>query len=186
MSRFEYLSVLLSVVVGFAISEILSGWGSLIRRRAQLRPYWLLTSWSVLALVVMILFWWSAWDYHTTSSWTFFSFLAVLSAALTFVILAFVLTPTVSEDSTPDLRDYYFRNRTWIFGLWALVLVQVAAVDVIVARLPLWHVANAIRALGFAVAVALMRSQAERVHAALMLASCGLVAAFGAWRFYGP
>jgi hypothetical protein len=183
MSQFEYLAVLLSIVVAFAISEILSGWGRLIRRRARIRPYWLLTSWSAIALVVMILFWWSAWDYRT-SSWTFFSFLALLSAALTFVILAFVLTPAVSGASSPDLRDYYFRNRTWIFGLWALVLVQVAAVDLIVARLPLWHVANAIRALGFAIAVSLMRSQTEGIHVALMLASCGLVAAFGAWRLY--
>ena len=36
MSRFEFNTVLVSIVLAFAVSEILTGWGRLIRGRSRI------------------------------------------------------------------------------------------------------------------------------------------------------
>ena len=37
LSAFEFILILISIVAGFAVSEILAGWGRLIRERVSLR-----------------------------------------------------------------------------------------------------------------------------------------------------
>ena len=51
MSRFEYLSVLLSIVIALGISEMVSSWGALLRQRRLVRFYWVHRLWTA-ALVL--------------------------------------------------------------------------------------------------------------------------------------
>lgn len=132
MSHFEYLSVLLSIVVAFAMSEALSGWGQMIRMRDRVRLHPLHLGW----------------------------------------------TPHPTELGGRDLRAEYFRNRRWIFGLGALLLVELALVDARVAGEPFWHPENAIRGVGLGVLAVLAISENERLHTALLALAYALLGGF--------
>lgn len=186
MSRFEYLSVLMSIVVAFAMSEVLSGWGRLIRTRDRVRPYPLQLGWSVLTVLLMVQWWWGFWEYRDTEVGGFLSLLALLSEPLTLVLLAFVLTPQLDELGGRDLRAEYFRNRAWIFGLGALLLVELALFDALVGQQPFWHPENAVRGLGIAVASALAVSASERLHAGLLATAYLLLGVFVLISFRTP
>lgn len=179
MSRFEYLSVLVSIVIAYAMSEALSGWGQMIRVRDRVRFYPLQLGWSILSVLLMIQWWWGGfWQYQNAADLGYFGFLAVLSEPVLLVLLSFVLTPHPAELSGRDLRVEYFRNRRWSFGLAALLLVELALVDALVGQQPLWQVKNAIRGLGIAVLVTLAISARERLHAVLLGVAYALLFAF--------
>jgi hypothetical protein len=52
MNAFSYLSVLLSIIIGFGMTQVLTAMGRLIRHRAHVRFYWpsLLWAFTVLAI----------------------------------------------------------------------------------------------------------------------------------------
>jgi hypothetical protein len=179
VSRFEYLSVLVSIVIAYAMSEALSGWGQMIRVRDRVRPYPLHMGWSILSVLLMIQWWWGGfWRYRDVADLGYFGFLAVLSEPVLLVLLSFVLTPHPAELCGRDLRAEYFRNRRWSFGIAAFLLVELALVDAFVADQSLWHPRNAIRGLGVAVLVTLAISARERLHAALLAVAYALLFAF--------
>lgn len=178
MSQYEYLSVLLSIVIAYALSEVLSGWGQMIRMRDRVRPYPVHLGWSVLSVLLMVQWWWGFWQFREVLDLGFFGFLAVLSEPLTLVLLAFVLTPHPGELGERDLRAEYYRNRRWIFGIAGLLLVEFAAVDALVGRQPFWHAENAVRGAALVVIAVLAISANERVHAALLALAYALLLAF--------
>jgi len=178
VSRFEYLSVLMSIVIAFAMSEALSGWGQMIRLRDRVRPYPLHVGWSVLSVLLMVQWWWGFWQYREIADLGFFGFLAVLSEPITLVLLSFVLTPHPGELGGRDLRAEYFRNRAWIFGLAALLLIELMVVDALVGLQPFWHPENAVRGAGLAIAAALALSENERLHAGALALAYALLFGF--------
>jgi len=52
MDEFSYLSVLLSVILGLAVTQILKGFRRLLLSRARIRLYWPVIAWAALLLLV--------------------------------------------------------------------------------------------------------------------------------------
>lgn len=52
MDEFSYLSVLLSVILGLAVTQILKGFRGLVLSRARVRLYWPVIGWAALVLLV--------------------------------------------------------------------------------------------------------------------------------------
>ena len=51
MDEFSYLSVLLSVILGLAVTQILKGFRGLLLSRARIRLYWPVIAWAALLLL---------------------------------------------------------------------------------------------------------------------------------------
>ncbi len=62
MTRFEYVSVLISIIIAFGVAEIISGWGQRILHPERFRPFWIQTAWTGLILLLMVQFWWGFWQ----------------------------------------------------------------------------------------------------------------------------
>lgn len=131
MSEFEYLSVLISIIVALALSEIFSGWGRMIRHRDHVTVYWVHLLAMAISAVFIIQYWWAAWLYKGIVV-DFFDYFVILLAPLTFVLLALVITPQISETSTRDCRAYYFKNCRWIYFLAVLVLLELVVADLVI------------------------------------------------------
>ena len=97
MTQFEFLAVIISIVIAFGISDILSSWGEQIRLRSSIRPYRLHLAWTVLLLLAMILAWWSLWVLRSRPEWTFPGYLMLIIPYLTLALIAYVLTPELAE-----------------------------------------------------------------------------------------
>lgn len=184
MSRFEYLSVLISIVIGLGLSEVVTNWGRILRRRRRVGFYWLHGLWSVFTVVFMVQFWWGFWNFRTVDAWTFAGLGAVVSEALVMVLAALVLVPDEVPSAGLDLRHHYYEHSRLFFCLAAALLVQLAVVDSVVSDQRFLHVENAIRGAGLVVVAVAAFSESERVHAAVGVAGVTLFAWFTASAAY--
>jgi hypothetical protein len=183
LNRFEYLSVLLSIVIALGISEIVSSWGALLRHRREVRFYWVHTLWTVLVVLLMVQMWWGFWNYRTVEAWSFVALVAVVAEALVMVLAGLVLTAQPGRGEELDLRRHYYEQSRVFFGLGFVLLLQLAVVDATVGEQPFLHPENAVRGLGLGVAAWGAWSRSERAHEALAVAAAALIAAFVAVAF---
>ncbi len=112
MSRFEYLSVLISIVIALGITEVTISWGRLLQHRSRVRFSGLHVFWSTFLLFIMIQFWWGFWNYRTVDNWSLPTLLIFMSATIALVLCAIVLVPGRVISGDIDLEDLLLRERT--------------------------------------------------------------------------
>ena len=115
MTQFEFVLVFVSIVVAFAVSDILASWGEQIRLRYHVRHYALHTAWSTLLLFVMMQVWWSLWDLNEQPEWMFGEYLTLVIPFLTLALMAYILTPNF-DDPDEDVKRHYFDTSRWFFA----------------------------------------------------------------------
>ncbi len=124
MTPFEHLAVLVSIVIGLAITQLLVSVHRLVQARARVRFYWLPLLWTAFLFVGQVEWWWSIWGQRKAVSWNFFYFLFILLVPVALFLAAAFVLPDVSTEVASrevcDLRDYYYRWRGWLFGAFAL------------------------------------------------------------------
>jgi hypothetical protein len=183
VSRFEYLSVLVSIVIALGISEIASSWGRLLRNRAHVRFYWLHAFWSVFTILLMIQFWWGFWEFRVVQSWSFPKLLAVIAEVLVLVLAGIILLPNTDSNERIDLRAHYFDHCRVYFFFGAILIAQLALVDLLVGEQPFFHAENAFRLSGLLVAGLAAAYPGERLHAAIAIVGSVLLLGFVVFRF---
>ena len=134
---FYYLSVLLAIVLGLAITQVLLGLRGLILTRAKVKLYLPTLIWAGLTLLLAIQAWWADFSLRTEANWTFGPLLVIILQAISVYMAAALVLPDVAGDAVVDLRDHYFAHRNWFFGAVLASLVFSAAKDLALAgRLP--------------------------------------------------
>ena len=129
MDSFSYLSVLLSIIIGLAVTQVLQGLRALILTRETARLYPPALMWAFLMLLIATQMWWSSFGLSDHEDWTF----ALYGLILLQVGLFYLASGLVLPDLTPgeiDLETDYFRNKGWFFGLLAAVAVTSIFKDV--------------------------------------------------------
>ena len=123
MDAFSYLSVLVSLILGLAITEVLEGLRNVIQARARLRSYWPGLLWAALVMVLAVQSWWAMYDLRLRSDWTFPDFAAVLAQTIVLYLLAALVLPEHRGEGDVDLRAHYDAQRRWFFSLLVLLIV---------------------------------------------------------------
>lgn len=177
MSRFEYLSVLVSIVIALGLSEVTISWGRVFQRRIKMHAYWLHVFWSLFSLFLMVQFWWGFWRYRTIEDWSLGALLLTLTVVITLTLCALMLVPRARDAEGVDSRQVYFDNAKSFFSLGALYIVLVTTMDVVVLGSPLIHVENIFRGFGAAAALAMAWLSHERMHESFAI--LGLVILLG-------
>ena len=100
MSDFEFISVVLAIVIGLGITRILSGLASVLEHRATLRPDWISLTWAVAVLLWQIVYWLGTVNsYREEAVFTVASFGLLLLAA---VASATGVLPRLRCRTSPD------------------------------------------------------------------------------------
>jgi hypothetical protein len=128
-ASFNYLSVLLSIVLGLAIAQVLQGLRGLILTRAKVKFYLPTLNWAGLVLLIAIQGWWASFAMRTLANWTFVALLVIILQAISVYMAAALVLPDVAGEASVDLRDHYFAHRSWFFGAVLASLVFSAAKD---------------------------------------------------------
>jgi hypothetical protein len=120
VSPFEYVMVLVSIVIGLAITHVLTAIAEGVHRlrghgeRLQLDPVYLL--WVGYILVWLISFWWYEFNFQALrEQWTFGLYLFVISFAILLFLLAAILVPH-RLIGVQDSYRYFMEGRRWFFG----------------------------------------------------------------------
>ena len=78
MSAFEFVTVLFSVIVGLAISHLLSAASELIEIHSRVKIYWVNSVWVVTIFIWDIFSWWGMWELNNLEMWNYPSFFLVV------------------------------------------------------------------------------------------------------------
>ena len=129
MDAFSYLSVLLSIILGLAITQVLKGLRGLMHARARVRVYLPTMIWAVLSLVIDVQSWWSEFGLRRYQAWTFLAFSVVVAHAIFLYMIAALVLPDIPDDKPVDLREHYYDHKTWLFAFVTLAALSGIAKD---------------------------------------------------------
>src|SRR5260221_1754821 len=116
VDSFNYLSVLLSIILGLAITQVLQGLRGLILTRAKVKLYIPTLIWAGLTLLIAIQAWLASFGMRTHANWTFAALLVILLQAICWYMVAALVLPDISGDAVVDLREHYFAHQNWFFA----------------------------------------------------------------------
>lgn len=131
MDEFSYLSVLLSIILGLAFTEILTGFRGLLQARGRVRLYWPSLLWSFVLLVIYAQTWWAMFGLRTHHQWTFAGFAVVLLHMILLYMLAGLVLPHIGTTEAIDLRANYFSEHRWFAGIAVLTVGASLAKDLV-------------------------------------------------------
>jgi hypothetical protein len=116
MSAFDYLTILISIVLGLAIANVLARLATVITARERTDFYWPPIAWAVWLFFISVQHWWAEWSVRHTPQWNFGTFWLQLLIPVDLFLLSALVLPDREEGGTLDLGYWYFRNRRWFFG----------------------------------------------------------------------
>ena len=107
MSIFEFLMVLVSLIIGLGVAEVLTGVARIIRDRDTVQTYWVHSLFIVIVFLALLQQWWEIWGVRDLPVWTFPGLLMMLSGPIGLFLIANLLFPEPLRDT--DLRDFYYQ-----------------------------------------------------------------------------
>lgn len=117
MSLFEFLMILLSIIIGLGISELLTGFASILRtgRISQL----IIAHWALFLTLLLVLLqaFWEMWPLSDMAKWTFPAMVMMLLSPALLYLATHMIFP---ESTEVDLSEYYFSKSRIIYGLLTL------------------------------------------------------------------
>lgn len=126
MSVFEYIGVLVSVIMGLGITHLVTGTSKLIQHRSEVRLYLPHMLWTLNILIFILLIWWGMFNWSNHENWFAYEYLFIALYAIVMFFLASLLYPwDMAKDV--DVSEHFFGNRTWFFG----VLLAAWGIDVV-------------------------------------------------------
>jgi hypothetical protein len=177
VDEFNYLAVLISIILGLGITQLLSGFGRWIEQRASLRAYGPAIAWTAILLVTHIQGWWAMFGMRHHSDWTFIQFCIVLLQPITLYLMATLVLPGANA-SELDMRSNYFAQRRWFFGL-LMGLLTISVVKDVALNGELPDPANlAFHGLLFATSLVAISTENETFHRFLAYSSLGMIAVY--------
>jgi hypothetical protein len=129
MDVFDYLSVLFSVIIGLALTQVLKGFRALMLARSRVVVYVPALIWAALLILVVAQAWWGMFGMRDLGEWTFAIYAIVVFQITVLYLVAGLAIPDVPAEGTFDMREAYFANRQWFFGLLALTVASTFAKD---------------------------------------------------------
>ena len=118
MGLFEFLMILISVVIGLALSELLSGAAGLLRERDTVQTYWIHTLFQVGAFIALLQQWWESWGLVDVEEIRFGYVLSLLLPSVVLYLIAHLVNPRPIKNA--DLQEYYYLQAPI---LWTLVII---------------------------------------------------------------
>ena len=116
MTSFEYLSVIVAIVIALGITQILIGAGRVALGDGTVRSYWIHSVWLAFLLIIYLHTWVSMWSLREATEQAVGIFLFYLVGTA----LPFVAGQVLLAGSFPsDAEAHYFRVKRRFFGLQA-------------------------------------------------------------------
>lgn len=166
MALFEFLMVLVSIIIGLGIAEVLTGIAHVVRARSRVRGYWVHGVLTAVVFVALIQQWWESWGLRDVPSWSFAALGVLLIGPISLFLIAHLLFPRGIEDA--DLEEYYFgpMRPVWLFAVCAVL--GSTSFRPLFAGQVLFSPGNATSLFVLVIFVVLFASSGRRLHALLV------------------
>lgn len=169
MGNWEFVVIFLLVLIGAGVTNILHGFGTMIRERQRVRSYWVHYVWLVVLLFTYLSIWFSFFNGQDTilGFWEFVGSVLSFSILYLLTVLSF---PDFKSSEPLDMMDHFLRTHRPYFSLWALVwLTPTVTVLLQVGNEP-WGALDLMPLFYFALSTFGVLVGSARNHAALAVA----------------
>jgi len=135
MTFFEYMMVMVSLIMALALSHIIRASAEFL---SSPKRYWVQGLWAVIIVLLILQSWWAYWDLRDIMDWSFLKYLSIFFYPIFFSFIASVLIPA-NRDAEHDWHASFYKKRVWFF--WAMIASSIVAVlhTWLVLGSPLFH-----------------------------------------------
>jgi hypothetical protein len=136
MNAFEYLSVLISIILALGMTRVLAGVGEMLQARSRRHIYWVHAIWIVNLFLYLVVAWWIFYRWRNQQPWTFFLFVFVLISPTILYLASILLFPREGAiDESIEYKTHYYANDRAFFIIFAL-FVPIDIVDTLLKGIP--------------------------------------------------
>jgi hypothetical protein len=93
MSAFEYLSVLISIILALGMTRVLAGVGEMLQASSHRQIYSVHLLWIINLFLYLLVAWWVFYRWRNQQPWTFFLFVFVLISPTILYLASVLLFP---------------------------------------------------------------------------------------------
>lgn len=132
MTDFELNTVIVSILIAFALTGILSSWGRLVEARGRVLRPWLSAAASGWIFLSLIAHWLDVSAYRDLDFDRNYESLLFFLPSILGAAAAFVFTPSVPDEGELDLERHYFSVAPWSYRLAAAYVAFAGVADLLV------------------------------------------------------
>lgn len=125
MSAFEYVSVLLSIVLGLAVVHLLGGVSLILDQRVTARLDWIHGMWVLNMLSLIVWVWWGNWQLEGIEVFAPLHYLSMVLFSVALYLMCGLLFPVRGKE-VEDFCEQFEMNRSRFFYLGQAVVVAAA------------------------------------------------------------
>lgn len=159
MQPFEFVMVLVSIIVALGVAELLAGVVRILR--GELKSHWIHGLWVFNLLILQLQYCWALFDLEARGEWVFVDLIRILTPSIMLFLASSLLFPARNERG--KLVEFYYSNRKPVFGLLIAVMFYFGMISFSMS------VVTAIQFSAVAMLVVLLLTPHPRVHAVLTL-----------------
>jgi len=123
MTKYEIMVTLFTIVYGLMLTDLFLSFHKLLRCKTEVKWHWLpiLSSWYLFLIILKN--WWAMAFFQGSTDWmTIYFFIAYGHLLFLIFLLVSAALPDEPNKSKTDLKDYYFKNHRYFWGLIERIL----------------------------------------------------------------
>lgn len=124
MSLFEFVTVMISMILALSLGQLLSGVSYLLKTERRIHRYLPHSLWLACIGVTVVNHWWSLWDFRDLQ-WDYATFIYILIAPTLISVSVGLIAPDQSGSAPIDLQTQFARvRRTFavVFSVYVLAM----------------------------------------------------------------
>lgn len=110
MTQHEYVFVAISIILGLAITRLLSEVGGLIRAHKRIKFHWATALWAACVLIFILQMWWVGWALRDFADWSIADFLFLVAGTVFIYGAAELALPVEDYDVASDKELDFLRH----------------------------------------------------------------------------
>ncbi len=123
MGAFEYVSILVSIIIGLGITQILSSFSDLLFNFKKVKFYWPHILWVMFTWFLLIVDWFITYQLREREAWRYPELMFVLGYAVTIFIAIKMIMPSSESEHKFDIKKFYQAKFPVIFFIIGIVVL---------------------------------------------------------------
>jgi len=123
ISPFEYVSILVSIILGLGITQILSAFSDLLYNFKKVKFYWPHSVWIIFILFLHIQDWFITYQLKDKPVWHLPELLFILLYPVSLFCVAKMLLPTNENEERFDMKRFYKSQYPLLFNIVSLSII---------------------------------------------------------------
>lgn len=113
VTQHEYVFVAISIILGLAITRLLSSVADMIRAHRHVTFHWATALWGISVMFFILQLWWVGWELRSFAQWSFVDFCTLFIGAIFIYGAAELALPREDYDISDDSElDFILHSRS--------------------------------------------------------------------------